>query len=383
MNKPGIYIHIPFCIKKCNYCDFNSFSANSDAQNEYTATLVNEIKSFKNYESIEADSIFIGGGTPTLLSDENLEKIISALKESVAFAPDTEFTIECNPKTANLKKFRLLKELGVNRLSLGVQSLCDATLKTLGRVHNVKDFLECYAAAKIAGFENINFDLMFAIPNQSQKNWEKTVKTAIKFEPAHISAYGLQLEENTYFYEHQNQYLFPSDEQNRQMYNFLVDYLEESGYLQYEISNFAKEGFSCRHNLKYWNLTDYIGFGLGSSSFYKGVRYQNPEKTEDYLKFAQNFVPLWEQNPAESEKDLISEYMFLGLRLNKGIKGSDFEEKFNRSMFDIYPDAIEKNIKLGLLNYEGDRIFLSPKGFDLANSVMSDFILDEGDLDEL
>lgn len=382
MGKCGIYVHIPFCIKKCNYCDFNSFSADDGVQNEYTAALVNEIRAFGKSEKIEADSVFIGGGTPTLLSDENLEKVILALKKAINLDLDTEFTIECNPKTANLKKFRLLKDLGVNRLSLGVQSLCDATLKTLGRAHNVKDFLECYAAAKIAGFENINFDLMFAVPNQSRKNWEKTVEYAVKFEPAHISAYGLQLEENTYFYDHQNQYLFPSDEQNRQMYSFLTDYLKEKGYLQYEISNFAKDGFFCRHNLKYWDLTDYVGVGLGSSSFYKGVRYNNPEKLDDYLNFSQNFVPLWEQNPVQSETDLISEYMFLGLRLIKGVKGSDFEEKFKRNMFDIYSDAIENNIRLGLLNYEGDRIFLSPKGLDLANSVMSDFILDEGDLDE-
>jgi len=383
VKKCGIYIHIPFCIKKCNYCDFNSFAATSDVQSEYVIALQKEFESFKKCQEVCADTVFIGGGTPTLLEDSNLEKIILSLKQNISLADDTEFTIECNPKTASLKTFRLLKSLGVNRLSLGVQSLCDATLKILGRSHNVKDFLECYSAARIAGFENINFDLMFAVPNQSQKNWEKTVETAIKFEPAHISAYGLQLEENTYFYEHQNSYLFPSDEQNRKMYDFLIDRLLESGYNQYEISNFAKQGFECRHNLKYWDLTDYVGFGLGASSFYKGVRYQNPEKVQEYVSFANNFTPLWEINEKQSRADLISEYMFLGLRLTKGVNNSDFEEKFKISMFRLFPDVIEKNIKAGLLNYEGDRIFLSRKGLDFANLVMSDFILSNKDLDAL
>ncbi|MBQ2897642.1 MAG: oxygen-independent coproporphyrinogen III oxidase [Clostridia bacterium] len=376
MSKLGIYVHIPFCIKKCNYCDFNSFPSDANTQERYIDALINEIKSLCKIKKISADSVFIGGGTPTILSDELLEKLILTINENFDLAEKTEFTIECNPKTASLKSFKLLKSLGVNRLSIGVQSLDDKILKTLGRSHNVKDFLECYAAAKIAGFENINFDLMFAVPNQTQKSLEKTVKTAVKFEPTHISAYGLQLEENTYFYENKDTLSFPSDEQNRKMYDFLISYLEQNGYFQYEISNFAKKGFECKHNLKYWDLTEYVGVGLGASSFYQGVRYQNPEKLDRYFEFANSFVPLWEQNPKQTENDLISEFMFLGLRLNKGVSNSDFMSKFDKSMFDIYKDIVDKNIKAGLLNRERDRIFLSKKGFDFANTVMSDFLLD-------
>ena len=376
MNKAGIYVHIPFCVKKCNYCDFNSFASGEHTQNEYINSLISEITQFAKIKNLQADSVFIGGGTPTLLSENHLEKLIVAINESFSLDKNTEFTIECNPKTASLKKFRLLKSLGVNRLSIGVQSLNDKILKTLGRCHNTKDFLECFAAAKIAGFENINFDLMFAVPNQKQKTFEKTVRDAIKLAPAHISAYGLQLEENTYFYENKDTYNFPSDEQNRKMYEFLVDYLKDNDYRQYEISNFAKDGYACKHNLKYWDLTDYVGFGLGSSSFFENARYQNPADLGEYFDFCNNFTPLWENAQKQAENDLIEEFMFLGLRLTKGVSNTDFVKKFGKSMFDIYEKVIEKNLNLGLLNRDRDSIFLSKKGFDLANSVMSDFLLD-------
>jgi len=377
MKNLGIYVHIPFCIKKCNYCDFNSFCASSEAQDIYTDALVSEIKSFGKAKKINADSVFLGGGTPTLLGEKNLEKIITAIKENITLLPDTEFTTECNPKTADLKKFRLLKDLGVNRLSLGVQSMDDKILKTLGRCHNLKDFMECYAAAKIAGFENINFDLMFAVPHQTEKIWQKTLEDAVKFQPKHISAYSLQLEENTYFYENKEKYSFPDDDTNRKMYEFLVAFLEQKGYHRYEISNFAIDGFESRHNLKYWDLTEYVGFGLGASSFFEGVRYQNPEIMADYLDFADNFHPLWEIGEKETENDLISEFMFLGLRLQKGVSDLDFKEKFGKSFFEIYKKEIDQNTKNGLLIRENHRIYLSSKGFDLANSVMSDFILED------
>jgi oxygen-independent coproporphyrinogen-3 oxidase len=377
MRKNGIYIHIPFCVKKCNYCDFNSFCASDTVQDIYTDALVNEIKSFGKIKKIDADSVFFGGGTPTLLKEENLEKIISAIKASINLMPDTEFTVECNPKTANLRKLKHLFDLGVNRLSLGVQSLDDKILKTLGRAHDLKDFIECFAAARIAGFENISFDLMFALPDQTEKIWQTTLENAIKFEPKHISAYGLQLEEGTLFYENQANYKFPDDEQNRKMYEFLVEFLKSKGYERYEISNFAIPGFESRHNLKYWDLTEYVGFGLGSSSFFEGVRYQNPEKMEEYLEFADNFHPLWENAEKETENSLISEYMFLGLRLEKGVNNLEFKEKFNKSFFEIYKKEIDQNVNNGLLIKENNRIYLSKKGFDLANSVMSDFLLED------
>ena len=377
MKNQGIYVHIPFCVKKCNYCDFNSFCASETVQDIYTDALCNEIKSFGKIKKIDADSVFFGGGTPTLLKEENLEKIISAIKESINLMPDTEFTVECNPKTANLKKLKTLFDLGVNRLSLGVQSLDDKILKTLGRAHDLKDFIECFAAARIAGFENISFDLMFALPDQTEKIWQTTLENAIKFEPKHISAYGLQLEEGTLFYENQENYNFPDEDENRKMYEFLVEFLKGKGYNRYEISNFALPGYESRHNLKYWDLTEYVGFGLGSSSFFEGVRYQNPEKMEEYLEFADNFHSLWENSEKETENSLISEYMFLGLRLEKGVNNLDFKEKFNKSFFEIFKREIDENVQKGLLIKENNRIYLSKKGFDLANSVMSDFLLED------
>ena len=376
MKNLGIYVHIPFCVKKCNYCDFNSSSASDEVQNIYTDSLVNEIKEFGKLKKVTADTVFLGGGTPTLLGEKNLEKIITAIKENIIIAPDNEFTIECNPKTANLGTFRILRDLGVNRVSLGVQSMDDEILKILGRVHNLKDFIECFASARIAGFENINFDLMFAVPNQTEKIWQTTLETAVKLEPKHISAYGLQLEEGTYFYENQQNYKFPDDEENRRMYELLVEFLGSKGYNRYEISNFAIPGFESRHNLKYWDLTEYVGFGLGSSSFFEGVRYQNPEVMADYLDFADNFTPFW-NGEKQSENDLISEFMFLGLRLDKGVSDLDFKEKFGKSFFEIFSKEIAENVEKGLLIKENDRIYLSSKGFDLANSVMSDFLLED------
>ena len=376
MKNLGIYVHIPFCVKKCNYCDFNSSSASDEVQNIYTDSLVNEIKEFGKLKKVTADTVFLGGGTPTLLGEKNLEKIITAIKENIIIAPDNEFTIECNPKTANLGTFRILRDLGVNRVSLGVQSMDDEILKILGRVHNLKDFIECFASARIAGFENINFDLMFAVPNQTEKIWQTTLETAVKLEPKHISAYGLQLEEGTYFYENQENYKFPDDEENRRMYELLVEFLGSKGYNRYEISNFAIPGFESRHNLKYWDLTEYVGFGLGSSSFFEGVRYQNPEVMADYLDFADNFTPFW-NGEKQSENDLISEFMFLGLRLQKGVSDLDFKAKFGKSFFEIFSKEIAENVEKGLLIKENDRIYLSSKGFDLANSVMSDFLLED------
>ena len=376
MKNLGIYVHIPFCVKKCNYCDFNSSSASDEVQNIYTDSLVNEIKEFGKLKKVTADTVFLGGGTPTLLGEKNLEKIITAIKENIIIAPDNEFTIECNPKTANLGKFRVLRDLGVNRVSLGVQSMDDEILKILGRVHNLKDFIECFASARIAGIENINFDLMFAVPNQTEKIWQTTLETAVKLEPKHISAYGLQLEEGTYFYENQENYKFPDDEENRRMYELLVEFLGSKGYNRYEISNFAIPGFESRHNLKYWDLTEYVGFGLGSSSFFEGVRYQNPEVMADYLDFADNFTPFW-NGEKQSENDLISEFMFLGLRLDKGVSDVDFKQKFGKSFFEIFKKEIAENVEKGLLIKENDRIYLSSKGFDLANSVMSDFLLED------
>ena len=374
LKKLSLYVHIPFCIQKCYYCDFASFVCNSDVQDKYTTYLLKEIDLIKdNFKGHYLDTVFFGGGTPTNLTEKNLLLIMNKIKASFYIDDDAEFSIECNPKTADFNKFKFLRELGFNRLSIGVQALDDDILRKIGRAHNVKDFLECYASLKLAGFENVNYDLMFALPDQRFEDFKKTARDIVKFKPTHISCYSLTLEENTPLYKNIHKYYTADDEENRNMYGFAKKFFEENGYLQYEISNFAKRGFECRHNLKYWELGEYIGIGSSASSFFNNARHTNPHLIEDYMKFIDDYkFPYIE--PTETEKDLMGEFMFLGLRKTNGIKDKEFTELFNKSFFDVYKEEIENNMQKGLLIKENDTIKLTTKGQDLANIVMSDFV---------
>ena len=375
LKETGLYVHIPFCIKKCRYCDFNSFCGTEEQKDLYTEALIKEIVNMERYTKDRfLNTIFFGGGTPSVLGRERIKKIINRIKTCFYIDDDTEFTIECNPKTVNLGDFKEYKELGVNRISLGVQSMQDSELELIGRSHSLNDFLECVISAKLAGFENISFDLMFSLPSQTLKSLENTITDAIKLQPKHISAYSLQLEEGTYLFENREQFDFPDEEENRKMYYLVRDILKENGYNQYEISNFAQEGFESRHNIKYWELKDYIGLGLGSSSFLNNVRYQNPENFSDYIEFTNNFSPLWEENEPESEKDLMGEFMFLGLRKTKGVLNSEFKRFFNKDMFEIYSPVINKFLSSELLKTDGEALFLTEKGMDLSNTVMCEFV---------
>lgn len=375
MKKLGIYVHIPFCIRKCKYCDFASFVCENDMQNKYTDYIVKEINKYKN-KAVDyiVNSVFFGGGTPSVLSSLNMHRIITAIRAVFYLTEDAEISLECNPKTANFGKLKNFKKLGFNRISIGVQSLDDEILLKIGRAHNSKDFLECYTSAKLAGFKNINYDLMFALPEQSVKSFKETVDNLVKLNPEHISCYSLILEENTPLFEEKDFYKFADDEENRKMYEYAKKVLKDNGYNHYEISNFAKEGYECIHNLKYWEMKDYIGFGSSASSFFEEKRHTNPDNLEEYFELIENYKYPFDDIEKEEKKDMMSEFMFLGLRKIKGINDKDFKELFNESFFDIYKKEIEKHIKNGLLIREDENIRLSNKGLDLANYVMSDFV---------
>jgi len=371
----GLYVHIPFCVKKCFYCDFNSFPSDEDVHKRYIDALLKEIKKLEPYAmDYYLDTIFIGGGTPSILSEDLIEKLCNKIKTSFYIDDDVEWTIECNPGTATLSKFRKYIKCGINRLSMGVQSLKEKELKSIGRIHGLKEFMESYAAAIIAGFDNINYDLIFSLPFQSVDSFTDTAEKIMLYKPKHISAYSLQLEEGTRLFEMQDDLVFPSEEENREMYRKAKEIFAQNGYKQYEISNFALDGFESKHNLKYWSGDEYIGVGLGASSYFEKCRYDNPDTMEEYIAFAESKKVLHLESTALTREEQMSEFMFMGLRKTKGVSDDIFKERFGISFFEVYKDVIEKHLNNGLLLRENEVIYLSEKGLDLANTVMCDFV---------
>lgn len=371
----GLYIHIPFCLQKCKYCDFLSGCATDEEKNIYVNSLISEIfhagKLAKDYS---VSTVYIGGGTPTLIPEEKLLEIINSVKSNFSLAKNYEFTVEANPETVSLKLMRSLYENGVNRISLGVQSMNDKTLKKIGRVHNVIKVLESYAACRVAGFENINYDLIFALPDQTEDEFLEDVRNLLKLEPKHISLYSLQLEETTPLFKEKDSFSFADEDTEREMYYKAREILKEHGLNQYETSNFAVAGFESRHNERYWDQKEYLGLGLGASSYFNNVRYKNPENMKNYIGFVQNFIPLYKENKPLSKTEQQSEFVILGLRKTKGIKISDFKQKFETDIFTVFGDVINKHKNSGLLVEEDGYLFLSERGVDVSNTVMCDFI---------
>ncbi len=371
----GLYVHIPFCIKKCNYCDFNSFCGTDQQKEEYTLALLDEISNMENHlKGHYLNTIFFGGGTPSVLGGDRIKRIMDRIKLCFYIDDEAEITIEINPKTVSFSDLIEYKKMGINRVSVGVQSLSDNELSIIGRSHNLKDFFECYASLKLAGFENINYDLIFGLPNQTLNDFLYTVKHILKYEPTHISCYSLQLEKGTRLYDNQDEFNFASDEENRHMYYKAREIFQENGYMQYEISNFAKRGCESKHNLKYWELKEYLGIGLGASSFFNGIRFTAPDTYSEYINYTKDFKPLWENQNKQSKKELMSEFMFLGLRKTDGVLDSEFKKLFDKSFFDVYESAINKHITNGLLLKDEDSLRLSNKGMDISNMVLCDFV---------
>ena len=376
MKNLSIYIHIPFCIKKCKYCDFLSYPASEGEQETYVKLLLTEIeKQSLFYSGYQVISVFIGGGTPSVLEGKSIEAIMRKLKEKFNFAENPEMTIEVNPGTVTEDKLALYLHSGINRLSIGLQTADDSELMTLGRIHDYKTFLCTYELARKLGFSNINIDLISAIPGQTYLSYRETLSKTLELEPEHISAYSLILEEGTWFYEHSAELRFPTEDEDRRLYELTEEVLSEYNYKRYEISNYAQEGYECIHNKTYWLRGNYVGFGLGAASMVDEVRWNNRRSVKEYEEdLLSTRTRIGENVQYLTTEDQMEEFMFLGLRLMEGVEMKAFKKKFGVSIEDIYGKTLEKLRQEKLIITDG-RIRLTPRGIDVSNYVMSEFLL--------
>lgn len=381
MNKRELelYIHIPFCAKKCAYCDFLSFAAPVRIYREYVDKLIEEIYGqSENFRDYQVSTIFLGGGTPSILPAEIMEELLSVLWECFDIAEDAEITIEANPGTLTMEKLETYLEGGVNRISIGLQSSDDMELKALGRIHTFDEFLKSYQRARQAGFTNINVDLMSGIPGQDVHSWKNTLRKVMMLKPEHISAYSLIVEEGTPFYElyGTDRKGLPDEEIDREMYHLTKEMMESQGYSRYEISNYARPGYECRHNIGYWTGVDYLGLGLGASSYTHGFRYHNTGDFTEYLGLNLREAGAASQDIQElSHEEKMEEFMFLGLRMMKGVSGSEFLGRFGQNMWNIYGDVLNKLEEQKLIEVDAPTVRLTELGIDVSNMVLSNFLL--------
>ncbi|MBB6630491.1 radical SAM family heme chaperone HemW [Clostridium algidicarnis] len=375
MKDISLYIHIPFCKSKCWYCDFPSFCGKDNLMDSYIKALGKEIDAKVLQYNIK--TIFIGGGTPTYLPLKMLEDLKAHIKK-LNLTPNVEFTVECNPGTLDKEKLELLKDMGVNRLSIGLQAYDDSLLKEIGRIHNVDEFLKNYELARSIGFENINIDLMFALPNQTSELWKESLIKVAKLNPEHISAYSLILEEDTRFYDLNNKGTLnlPEEDVERGMYESLLSILKDFGYNQYEISNFSKEGRECRHNMVYWSMDEYIGVGSSSASYIESIRYKNVESVEEYIQKINTDKQAYKEKYKNLIKEDVEEFMFMGLRKTKGIEEKEFLNRFGKDIDSYYKDIINKYINVKLLKREDGYLKFTAEGIQLSNYVLADFLID-------
>ncbi len=409
MNNKGkelsLYVHVPFCVKKCLYCDFLSFSAGRELIDAYFESLLQEIKkSAEDYQVFEVKSIFFGGGTPSYVDSGHICRALECIRSCYHVEKDAEISIEVNPASAISSKLSDYREAGINRISIGAQSLNDEELKAIGRAHDVSMFLETFENARKAGFDNINVDVMSALPDQSLESYVKTLLQVVKLKPEHISAYSLIIEEGTPFYDMDLR--LPSEDVDRQMYHETKRILAENGYHRYEISNYARsegadglggengkpdhEKYECVHNKVYWRRGNYLGLGLGASSMVENVRWKNTIDVKKYIKLMGGdrssaiengqigeLQELREEVQKLSEKECMEEFMFLGLRLVSGVDTHAFEEIFGHGIREVYGEVIDKYISMGLLEMAGKYLKLTDEGLDVSNTIMSEFLLDE------
>lgn len=376
MKEISLYIHIPFCKQRCFYCDFPTFAGKERFRENYIDALIKEIgEKCSNYL---IKTIFIGGGTPSYLEENELEKLLIAVSK-LNLSDKLEYSMECNPGTVNEDKLKIMKKYGINRISFGLQSCNDELLKKIGRIHTFNEFLENYNLARKVGFDNINVDLMYGLPNLTIQDWKNTLEKICELKPEHVSAYSLIIEEGTAFYKlyEKDKLELPSEDDERIMDKLTKDILKANGYHQYEISNFALDGKECEHNKVYWSLDEYIGVGSASSSYIDGYRLVNTSNIKDYIEKISNNISVVIDKYENSIEDEMEEFVFMGLRMVSGIDLLKFKKKFGVDINSIYKEVIEKNIKGGLLVVEENKMFLTAKGMELSNSVMSDFILDK------
>lgn len=375
----GLYIHIPFCVKKCEYCDFLSWNAGEEERQQYVAALLSEIESYREFaKGYRVSTIFIGGGTPSVLLPKQMEDILQKIYEIFELERRPEITIEVNPGTVDEEKLQCYKENGVNRLSMGLQSVKDEKLRLLGRIHTYQEFVESYELARKAGFDNISIDLISSVPGQTLQEWKEELETAAAQNPEHISVYQLIIEEGTPFYEKYAEHpeLLPDEETSREIYLWTGKFLKEAGYEQYEISNYAKPGKESRHNLKYWERGDYLGLGLGAASMVQNIRMSNTKDMRTYLERCDKPKTMREDVQFLEEPRQMEEFMFLGLRKTRGVSKKEFRRIFGREMDMVYEKALHKCLENGMLLEHKDRIFLSEEGTLLSNMVLSEFLFD-------
>lgn len=371
-----VYIHIPFCVSKCKYCDFLSGPCDDAAKAAYVDTLVREIcQSAKDFSDYKVDTIFVGGGTPSILEASQMQRILGAVRDNYNLERYVECTIECNPGTMTERKADAWLEAGVNRLSFGLQSANNNELKALGRIHTVEEFVDSYLMARNAGFMNINVDLMNALPYQTLDSFSGTLRSVAGLSPEHLSVYSLIVEENTPLYDWVyagNEDALPTEEAEREMYYDTKKILAEYGYERYEISNYAKKGYECRHNLGYWERKNYVGFGLGAASLVGNVRYNNLSDMEEYMKCLGSKK---ENREVLSKADEMAEFMFLGLRKIAGIRKDKFYDTFGTKYGDVYGEVTKELVTKGLIYEDEDSVRLTELGIDVSNVVLAEFLL--------
>ena len=374
MKELGIYVHIPFCKRKCAYCDFISFSGKARLIEKYVEALKREINEYKiSKEDYVVKTIYFGGGTPSFIESKYTVEILEAIKEKFNISKNAEITIEINPGTVTEEKLKDYYEVGINRISFGLQSTNSQLLKLVGRIHSYSSFLEGYNLARKTGFKNINVDLMIGLPVQTLKDVQKDLSRIIELNPEHVSVYSLIVEEGTRIEEKiKNKELYlPSEKLERKMYWEVKKKLEEAGYIHYEISNFAKTGYESKHNLSCWNQEEYLGFGLAAHSYFNNVRYSNTDDFEEYFDWPENSKIIHER---QTDEDKQKEFMLLGLRKIEGVAISDFKNKFIENPIYLYRETLNKLVTQGLIEVDIDSIKLTNRGIDLANLVWEEFV---------
>ena len=380
MEELGIYIHIPFCKKKCSYCDFKSFeNINENIKKEYIEALIKEIQLTKNNSNYIVSTIYIGGGTPSFIDEKYIKEILQAIYKKWEIKPEVEITIEINPGTINKSKLEAYRMMGINRLSIGLQSTNDYLLKKIGRIHNYQDFLDTYILARKTGFENINIDLMLALPEQTLENLMQSVRKIINLNPEHISIYSLILEENTELFSkvQKGEEALVKDKLEREMYWKSKEAFEEAGYIHYEISNYSKKGYESKHNKNCWSQKEYLGFGIAAHSYLEEKRFCNIDNLNKYIEnikkgnLEENRI-IEEKN--RTKENIAKEYMMLGLRKIEGVSISEFQRKFELNPLFYFRFEISKLQKLDLIEVDLDNIRLTKRGLDLANIVFEEFV---------
>ena len=373
-----LYLHMPFCVRKCAYCDFLSFPSGAKTQRMYAKRLMEDIGVMgKRYGEIPVETIFIGGGTPSVPDSGLIVEIMEHVRHAFHVVDGAEISMEANPGTVTREKLTDYRKAGINRLSFGLQSANDRELKLLGRIHTWAEFLESFTLARECGFANLNIDLMSALPGQTCESWKETLSRVTDLDPEHISAYSLIIEEGTPFGERygseEGRKLLPDEDSEREMYHETKRFLKDCGYERYEISNYAKPGRECRHNIGYWTGVPYLGLGLGASSYLDGCRFTvNPDMKQYLEEKPGRFADIEKL----TKKDMEEEFFYVGLRMTAGVSLSEFERRFGISAKEVYPGLMETFVKEKAAHFEGDRFVLTDYGLDVSNYIMAQFLQD-------